>query len=615
MKLPHHFYKFPFRFDVSRLVQEVSAFPEEAWCRHPNDLKGNSFLPLVATRGEAFDDFDPPMLPTRFLDQSPYLRQALSEFRTLIGRSRLMRLEPGHGVPLHFDSKQYWRSHTRVHVPVITDPAIRFHCEDVNVHMAAGEAWTFDNWRGHEVVNKTRTRRIHLTMDTYGSTEFWDLAKPLGQEAKDVRFIPFRGNAQTQLLYESYIGDAAMSPAELDLELLELMDDAEAYAGNDRAALEQFRNFSKNLRREWRTVWYLKGPTEEGLAHFASLAKWAQTNAAALYPTLKMASNGFTLAPALAETLNALLKSHVAVRPTARTSTDEPQFDRPVFIVSAPRSGSTWLYEMLVQNDGFLTLGGEGHQHVEAIEELQPRRRNFHSNRLVAEDATAQIGAKLRANYLITLRNAGGRLLRDHAPGPRAFRFLEKTPKNALRIPFLRAIFPDARFIFLHREPRANISAIMEAWRSGRFVTYPQLPGWRGTPWSLLLIPGWRDLIGAALEQIAMRQWRDTNEIILDDLAALPGEAWCMVRYEHIKDNPERELRRLCDFAQVPFSDAMRKTVDNHSQLSRYTLTPPDPHKWRKNAAEIEALVGEIHNTAERLSGLPARSADSDASE
>ncbi|HEY0302116.1 MAG TPA: sulfotransferase [Rhizomicrobium sp.] len=600
MRLPHRFYKFPFRFDVARLAQEVSLFPEEAWRRHPNDLKGNTFLPLVATRGDAFDDFRPPMRPTPWLEQSPYLRQVLGEFRTLIGRARLMRLEPECGVPLHFDSKQYWRDHTRVHVPLVTHPAIRFHCEDSSVHMAAGEAWTFDNWRSHEVVNTTQTRRIHLTMDTYGSNEFWELAKPLGEEAQTLRLIPFRPAARAQLVYETFVGDSVMSAAEVDLELSQLVADAAAHPGNDPAALEQLRAFTRNLRNEWRILWHVHGP--EDLAHYASLASWARENAARL-PPLKAASNGNPLMPALLDTLSVLVDAGAAPRSATppAAATGEPRFDRPVFIVSAPRSGSTWLYEMLAQNDGLQTLGGEGHQHVESIEALQPARRDFDSNRLRASDATAAVALRLRHNYLMTTRDAHGRALRDQAPRPAQFRFLEKTPKNALRIPFLKAVFPDAKFIFLHRGAPANISAIMEAWRSGRFVTYPGLPGWQGLPWSLLLIPGWRELIGAPLAHIAMRQWRDTNETILDDLGALPAADWRAVRYEDLKEKPAEELHRLCDFADVPFGEAMRKATAEPGRLSRYTLTAPDENKWRKNQSEIESVLDGARPTTARL--------------
>ena len=42
--------------------------------------------------------------------------------------------------------------------------------------MAAGEAWIFDNWRPHHVINASGIRRVHLVIDTVGSAAFWRLA-------------------------------------------------------------------------------------------------------------------------------------------------------------------------------------------------------------------------------------------------------------------------------------------------------------------------------------------------------------------------------------------------------------------------------------------------------
>src|SRR6202007_1022499 len=93
--------------------------------------------------------------------------------------------------------------------------------------------------------------------------------------------------------------------------------------------------------------------------------------------------------------------------------------------------------------------------------------------------------------------------MRDRGGHPAAhLRLLEKTPKNALRVPFLAAAFPDAIFVSLYRDPRETLSSMLDAWRSGQFVTYPGLPEWSGPPWSLLLIPGWPALAGRPLSEI-----------------------------------------------------------------------------------------------------------------
>jgi len=256
-------------------------------------------------------------------------------------------------------------------------------------------------------------------------------------------------------------------------------------------------------------------------------------------------------------------------------------FERPVFIVAAPRSGSTLLFETLALNDAFWTLGGEGHAHVEAIPALNPRSRGFESNRLVEHDATPTVCAQLRDNY----RRSSVGLDSDTK------RFLEKTPKNALRIRFLRKCFPDARFVFLYRRPESNISAMMEAWRSGRFVTYPDLPGWFGSPWSLVLIPGWRDLIGKSLAEIASRQWCTVNESVLEDLSRLPRHCWMSIRYEDVVAQPRESLSHVCAFCEVPVGEALDRALSRPLRPSRYTLTAPDPVKWRRIEAAMEPFL------------------------
>ena len=608
MNLQFPFYKFAFRFDTERLLAEVGAIPETAWRFHHENFKGNSALHLISTNGTVNDEFEPPMRPTEYLERCPYIMQIMAQFKTLLGRARLMRLEPGYGVPAHFDLQHYWRTHTRVHIPVLTHPDIIFHSGDQAVHMASGEAWTFDNWRVHKVVNETQVRRIHLTFDTYGSTAFWQMAKPLGREEAP-QLVPYREGETPRLMLESFVDNPVMTPGDVELEFSRLVSDAAAVPGNDPAGMARLMSFAGWLRNEWRALWYAVGPTPEGTPQFVRLMQQAMEAAQSIPATIVMASNGRPLMQALPSTIATLVKpqAYAAVpskAPGAPVVPFAPKFDRPVFIVSAPRSGSTWLYDMLARNEAFWTLGGEGHFHVEQIAALDPRRRGYDSNRLTAEDATAEAGAQLRANYLKDMRDVRGVGPNRTDPLSAAFRFLEKTPKNALRIPFLKALFPDARFIFLHREAQANVSGIMEAWRSGNFVTYPALPGWTGLPWSMLLIPGWRELIGASLEQIAMRQWRDANEIILDDLSALPPADWCVVRYEDLQHDLEASLKRLCAFADVPFGDGMQKAIQESRKPSRYTLSQPDPQKWRKNEPAVTSVMNDARGTAERLSGL-----------
>lgn len=285
-----------------------------------------------------------------------------------------------------------------------------------------------------------------------------------------------------------------------------------------------------------------------------------------------------------------------------------PQFDRPVFIVAAPRSGSTLLFETLALNRELWSIGDESHRHFESIPSLRPTQQNP-SNRLTSEMATPQVIETLTDSFVADLRDSDGQLLTAMPPHtrPDRIRFLEKTPKNSLRIPFLVKAFPGARFIFLYRDAKQNISSLLDSWRSGRYVTYDRLPGWPATnPWSHLLIPGWRDLAKHSLAEIVAQQWTVTNQTILADLHELPREHWCVIEYDSLLANTGFELQRLCHFSQIIHGPRMVEVASQPLKRSRYTLTAPDPDKWKKNAAELDPVIPSTEPLMAQLRALNA---------
>jgi len=182
-------------------------------------------------------------------------------------------------------------------------------------------------------------------------------------------------------------------------------------------------------------------------------------------------------------------------------------------------------------------------------------------------------------------------------PAAQQIRLLEKTPKNALRVPFLMRVFPQARFVYLYRDPRAALASMIEAWNSGQFVTYPMLPEWQGPPWSLLLVPGWRDLIGKPLHEIVAAQWETTTRILLDDLHALPPDRWCIARYDALLTQPQNEIAQLCAAVGFDWDLSIRDALP----LARHTVSAPDPEKWRKHEREIEAVLPRLAATIARV--------------
>ncbi|HEY3646212.1 MAG TPA: sulfotransferase [Gammaproteobacteria bacterium] len=606
MRLPAPFIKLPLRFDVARLRAEVEQFPESEWRGHPQGFAGNSALVLVSHQGGENDDTTGAMAPAPRLERCPYLKQVMQSFHTVMGRSRLMRLEPGAEVTPHTDIDLYWRDRIRIHVPIVTDASVRFNCDGVEIHMGPGEAWIFDNWRPHHVINGSGIRRVHLVMDTVGSAAFWQLASTgvVASAAAEIatRPVEFEPAAADTLVYESHAPEPLAHPAAVKSAIHELVGDLRGNPGRSReqaaleAALMDFTN-------DWQALWARFGAEPRWHSHYAVLLEDTLRTAGGLGAGIRLPSNRTPVNQVLQRFLPAMFPGLGDWLQRA----PQPRLSRPVFVVAAPRSGSTLLFEALRRHPDLWSLGDESHAEIENVPGLSPRERGFESNILGVEDASSGVKAEVSRNFGMQLRDAAGRrwltLDQQH---DRPLRLLEKTPKNALRIAFLDALFPDALFLFLHREPAANLGSILDAWRSGRFITYPDLPGWEGPPWSLLLPPGWRRLNGRPIAEVAAHQWQSANQAILDDLSRLPRQRWRALDYAELVRDPAGAVARAFRFMDLGPSQ-LSTSPGGGLPLSRYTLTPPSPDKWRQHERELDPVLGSLAATLARISALDNR--------
>ncbi|WP_313929506.1 sulfotransferase [Pseudoxanthomonas sp.] len=609
MKLPAPFIQLPLSFDADALAREISAIDEANWRSHPGGIPGNSALPLITTDGDPdSDQVTGAMRPTPWLERLPYLMQVLETLGATWGRSRLMRLSGQSEVVGHVDINYYWREHMRVHVPIVTTPSVRFQCGGHEVNMAAGECWIFDTWRHHRVLNQGNETRIHLVADTVGGVGFWNLLEQgRTPDRREPGWAPRRIDPaaahRAMLDYESFNASEVMTPWELRECIGFLMGEVER-----SPQLPAIHAVLTRFARYWHGVWACHGDRPSGLPSFRALLKDVQAALAQAGVEQVRMQNGLGLLPVLkahifsmalmADADAAAKRDPHGARPAgeqgrqeARVATRSPIFAEPIFIVSPPRSGSTLLFETLTGAPGVYTIGDESHQLIEGVEGLAPSHRQFHSNQLGRADATPEVTEALRARFLDALRDRDG-----NAPAAgAAVRMLEKTPKNALRIPFLKAVFPDAKFIYLHRDPRQVWGSMIDGWQSGRFRMY-NLPDWEGPMWSFLLTPGWQALNGQELGEIVARQWETATRLMLDDLDALPAEDWIAVDYGRFLQDPQREALRLSDFAGWSWD----RELGAQLPLSRYTLSRPDPDKWRRHAAAIEPRLQQWKGTIDR---------------
>lgn len=595
MKLQHPFIQLPFEYDASILVEEINALGESAWRPHPEGYAGNSALTLITRDGDPDnDEMGGAMLATPCLEKCPYLQQVLGSIDTVWGRTRLMRLSGHAEVSPHVDINYYWHEHVRLHVPILTQPTVRFICGENEINMAAGQCWIFDTWRMHRVINDAELPRIHLVADTVGSDAFWNLVGKGNDPLQPTpgwkpKLVGKSDENNTALRIETSNLPVVMSPWEMRQHFLFLL--GECVPDNRMVILQQAIS---SAVLEWRALWAQYGESESGWPHYrrhldimnrilTQTSDQVHLRNGVLFIA---AARSIILGPALADrpsNAGKEMRNHfeAAQSGVIKTAVSPEKFADPVFIVSPPRSGSSLLFETLAQAANVYTIGGESHAMIEQIPRLSPEAHGFDSNCLDETDATPEIAELLRSHFWSALRDRSGKPSEESV-----LRMLEKTPKNALRIPFIQSVFPNAKFIYLYRKPEPCLASMMEAWRSGRFRTYPKLPGWSGMPWSMLLVPGWRSLVEKPLEEIVATQWSVTTTHILDALEKMPMANWDVCIYEDFIANPDEQVRRLCKSMNFDWDLSLGKTLP----LSRHTLTVPNPDKWKQYAREIESV-------------------------
>lgn len=612
MRLDRPFIRLPLQFDADTLAREVAQIAPERWQPHPSGFAGNDALLLVTRDGDPNEESTKgPMRPTPVLAELPYLRQVLAGLGTVIGRSRLMRISPEAEAAPHVDTSYYWWDRVRLHVPVVTSADVEFHCGEDVANLGAGETWVFDTWQTHRVTNPGPDARIHLVVDSIGSDALWQMiehgAGPgEGFGAEGPRLVPNRLGADLPVSYESVNVPVVMSPWELETKLDEAMRDL---ALDHPEGAVHLRTELRDHLRQWRSTWALHGDRPSGFPVFAQMrdrasqrligyeGRWAHRNGIDAVAVIRNLCLVSAVNPDLSpEPARSPERDSVDAVPRAHPERDEPtrasRLQRPIIIVSPPRSGSSLLFETLARAPGLHSIGGESHQLIESVPALRPDQRGWPSNELRAADATGPVVTHLHRLFLNNLRDRN----RQRPAGDGPVRMLEKTPKNALRVPFLAEAFPDATFVYLYRDPRETISSMLDAWRSGRFVTYPGLPEWDNEPWSLLLTPRWRELIGRSLPEVVVDQWTKTTTKLLDDLEALGPDRWCVASYDRLVSEPQAEIEKLCGYLGLDWD------IDLGDELpdSRHTLESPHPEKWRRNADELDAAWDPVRDVAVR---------------
>lgn len=246
-----------------------------------------------------------------------------------------------------------------------------------------------------------------------------------------------------------------------------------------------------------------------------------------------------------------LSKTISRVSLSIKNSTPETQFDPPFFILGTGRNGST-LLSCLLNNHPDLFVPSEHYAFPKGLVFWNFSRllgwENFVSSfidNLEEKQVAWQLDwTAMKSKYkTINKKDRNLRFLIDGLYREEAkihkqtFKYWgDKTPLNTDHLNLIMSAFPDAKFIYLVRDPRAVINS---------YIHYPK---------HLKSLNFW------------MWKWEKRNKQWQELSRKIP-ERTLMLRYEDLVLETEKVLRDICEFLQVDASLEMQHGFNQHMKM------------------------------------------------
>jgi hypothetical protein len=245
-------------------------------------------------------------------------------------------------------------------------------------------------------------------------------------------------------------------------------------------------------------------------------------------------------------------------------------------------------------------------------------------------DATDKVKKYIRKQFLKYQKLHGNKII------------LEKSPQNILRIPYVRAVFPDATFLYIVRNPFSFISSVEYKWQrtvTGRGIIrrlkdtpITQLHYWvrryigqqfnkRILRKKYLSIWGprykdiYEDLKTKDLLTVIAKQWSECSRLAEQELTKFENGQVLRLRYEDFVDDPIPNLKRICAHCGLTFTNdvinAAHELVKSDRNLKWHRFDPQELAKFLpviekemkrhgyEIPSEIEQVVGNLISTGE----------------
>ena len=268
--------------------------------------------------------------------------------------------------------------------------------------------------------------------------------------------------------------------------------------------------------------------------------------------------------------------------------------ERPIFVIGCSRAGTTLVYKTLSESRQIGTLQRETHDFWAEMHPLQERDWGTHA--LSANDASEyDRGHVARYYYSWTGKT----------------RFVDKNNQNGLCVPYLRALFPDAYFIYVKRNPGDNLNSLIEGWgRPDEFATWSSsLPArvaiddGRYKSWCFFLADGWQQFVNARIEDVCAFQYNAINQSILDSKPAIADQRWHEVFYEDLVRDPVGQFRSMFTACGLVFDERLERHCDNVLNFPYNAFSAIRVDKWKdgRNKDRINRVFPKLENVGKQM--------------
>jgi len=269
---------------------------------------------------------------------------------------------------------------------------------------------------------------------------------------------------------------------------------------------------------------------------------------------------------------------------------------RPIILLGNFRSGTTMLQRILATHHDVVEL----YEPVGMWLYADPSRDH---DEFDESDATERVQKYIRGQFLKYQTEHGDRTI------------IEKTPHNILRIRYVREVFPDARFLYIVRNPLSFISSVELKWQRPagskrllkrvRSTPITQIPfylkrflnqQWYNRILRRKYLSVWgprykgiqKDLKDEDMLTVIARQWARAASKADRDLALFEEGQVFRLRYEDFVENPVDYLQRICLHCEVEMTDQMVEYVRTTVRTDRGT-------KWQRfDAQQLAKIIPEL---------------------